>query len=124
MSLETSSFIIALVSAVSKLSTWSVWEAYTFSLCLVSWACTSSKSFCSIVSATCLACSESKLAASPFPKFSLAILPALKLNLLEILNGQYFFLTRINQNELSVEDLDGIFGVCVNLINQKNADYL
>jgi len=44
--------------------------------------------------------------------------------LLEILNGQYFFLTRINQNELSVEDLDGIFGVCVNLINQKNADYL
>jgi proton translocating ATP synthase F1 alpha subunit len=44
--------------------------------------------------------------------------------LLEILNGQYFFLTRIAQNELSVEDLDGIFGVCVNLINQKNTDYL
>jgi proton translocating ATP synthase F1 alpha subunit len=44
--------------------------------------------------------------------------------LLEVLNGQYFFLTRIAQNELSVEDLDGIFGVCVNLINQKNTDYL
>merc|ERR1712054_21097 len=39
--------------------------------------------------------------------------------LLEVLNGQYFFLTRIAQNELSVEDLDGIFGVCVNLINKK-----
>jgi proton translocating ATP synthase F1 alpha subunit len=44
--------------------------------------------------------------------------------LLEILEGQYFFLSRLHNNEISVQDLDGIFGFCVNLINQKNTDYL
>merc|ERR1712176_1402280 len=39
--------------------------------------------------------------------------------LLEILNGQYFFLSRLRNNELNADNLKGIFGVCVNLINKK-----
>jgi len=40
--------------------------------------------------------------------------------ILEMLDGQYFFLTRISNNELSPEDLSGIFGVCANMINNSN----
>jgi proton translocating ATP synthase F1 alpha subunit len=59
-----------------------------------------------------------------FGKVALENVREFESELLEILEGQYFFLSRLHNNEISVQDLDGIFGFCVNLINQKNADYL
>jgi F0F1-type ATP synthase alpha subunit len=38
-------------------------------------------------------------------------------DILFMLEGQYFFLTRIANNELTPEDLRGIFGVCANMIH-------
>jgi F-type H+-transporting ATPase subunit alpha len=59
-----------------------------------------------------------------FGKVALENVREFESELLEILEGQYFFLSRLHNNEISVQDLDGIFGFCVNLINQKNTDYL
>lgn len=39
--------------------------------------------------------------------------------ILDVLEGQQFFLSRIRSNELKAENLAGIFGVCVNLIDKK-----
>jgi len=39
--------------------------------------------------------------------------------ILDVLDGQQFFLSRIRNNELKPDNLKGIFGVCVNLINKK-----
>jgi len=39
--------------------------------------------------------------------------------LLDVLDGQQFFLTRLGNNEISADDLRGIFGVCVNLIRNQ-----
>jgi proton translocating ATP synthase F1 alpha subunit len=39
--------------------------------------------------------------------------------ILDLLEGQQFFLSRLRNNELSPDNLRGIFGVCVNLINNK-----
>jgi len=39
--------------------------------------------------------------------------------LLKVLDGQQFFLTRLANKELGAEDLNGIFGVCVNLISNQ-----
>jgi len=35
--------------------------------------------------------------------------------LLNVLDGQYFFLSRLTNNEIKAEDLNGLFGVCANL---------
>jgi F0F1-type ATP synthase alpha subunit len=40
-------------------------------------------------------------------------------DVLAMLEGQYFFLSRIANNELTPADLKGIFGVCANMINNK-----
>jgi len=40
-------------------------------------------------------------------------------DILFMLEGQYFFLTRIANNELTPEDLRGIFGVCANMIHNN-----
>ena len=42
------------------------------------------------------------------------------IEILSILEGQYFFLTRIANNDLTPADLSGIFGVCANLINNNH----
>ena len=39
--------------------------------------------------------------------------------LLNVLDGQQFFLSRISNNELKPTDLNGVFGVCVNLIDKN-----
>jgi F-type H+-transporting ATPase subunit alpha len=39
--------------------------------------------------------------------------------ILEVLEGQQFFFSKLHNNELSADNLKGIFGVCVNLINTK-----
>jgi proton translocating ATP synthase F1 alpha subunit len=39
--------------------------------------------------------------------------------LLDVLDGQQFFLSRISNNELKPTDLNGVFGVCVNLIDKN-----
>ena len=39
--------------------------------------------------------------------------------ILDVLEGQQFFLSRIRSNELKAENLNGIFGVCVNLIDKN-----
>jgi hypothetical protein len=39
--------------------------------------------------------------------------------LLNVLDGQQFFLSRISNNELKPIDLNGVFGVCVNLIDKN-----
>lgn len=39
--------------------------------------------------------------------------------LLNVLDGQQFFLSRITNNELKPTDLNGVFGVCVNLIDKN-----
>jgi proton translocating ATP synthase F1 alpha subunit len=39
--------------------------------------------------------------------------------ILDVLDGQQFFLSRLRNNELNADNLKGIFGVCVNLINKK-----
>jgi proton translocating ATP synthase F1 alpha subunit len=40
-------------------------------------------------------------------------------DVLAMLEDQYFFLSRIANNELTPSDLKGIFGVCANMINNK-----
>jgi proton translocating ATP synthase F1 alpha subunit len=42
-----------------------------------------------------------------------------ELMLLNVLDGQQFFLSRISNNELKPTDLNGVFGVCVNLIDKN-----
>jgi proton translocating ATP synthase F1 alpha subunit len=39
--------------------------------------------------------------------------------ILEVLEGQQFFLSKLHNNSLNADNLKGIFGVCVNLINTK-----
>jgi F-type H+-transporting ATPase subunit alpha len=39
--------------------------------------------------------------------------------ILEVLEGQQFFLSKLHNNHLNADNLKGIFGVCVNLINTK-----
>ena len=39
--------------------------------------------------------------------------------ILEVLEGQQFFLSKLRNNDLNADNLKGIFGVCVNLINTK-----
>jgi hypothetical protein len=39
--------------------------------------------------------------------------------ILDVLEGQQFFLSRIRNNELNGDNLKGIYGVCVNLIDKK-----
>jgi proton translocating ATP synthase F1 alpha subunit len=39
--------------------------------------------------------------------------------ILEVLEGQQFFLSKLTNNDLNADNLKGIFGVCVNLINTK-----
>lgn len=39
--------------------------------------------------------------------------------ILDVLEGQQFFLTRLTNNELNADNLKGIFGVCVNLISKN-----
>jgi F-type H+-transporting ATPase subunit alpha len=39
--------------------------------------------------------------------------------ILEVLEGQQFFFSKLHNNELNADNLKGIFGVCVNLINTK-----
>jgi len=42
-----------------------------------------------------------------------------ELMILDVLEGQQFFLSRLTFNELKPEDLNGLFGVCVHLINKR-----
>jgi len=42
-----------------------------------------------------------------------------ELMILDVLDGQQFFLSRLRSNELKPDNLKGIFGVCVNLIDKK-----
>jgi proton translocating ATP synthase F1 alpha subunit len=42
-----------------------------------------------------------------------------ELMILDVLEGQQFFLSRLTLNELKPEDLNGLFGVCVHLINKR-----
>jgi F0F1-type ATP synthase alpha subunit len=56
-------------------------------------------------------------------KVSLENVKILETEILEILDGQFFFLSQISKNTLSVEDLKGIFGVFANIIN-NNPDYI
>ena len=39
--------------------------------------------------------------------------------ILDLLDGQQFFLSRLTNNELNSDNLKGLFGVCVNLVNKK-----
>jgi len=39
--------------------------------------------------------------------------------ILDLLDGQQFFLSRLINNELNSNNLKGLFGVCVNLVNKK-----
>ena len=39
--------------------------------------------------------------------------------ILDVLEGQQFFLSRLTNNELNADNLKGIFGVCVNLISKN-----
>ena len=39
--------------------------------------------------------------------------------ILDVLDGQQFFLSRLRSNDLNADNLKGIFGVCVNLINKN-----
>merc|ERR1712054_324383 len=39
--------------------------------------------------------------------------------ILDVLEGQQFFLSRLTSNDLSADNLKGIFGVCVNLISKN-----
>ena len=39
--------------------------------------------------------------------------------MLDVLDGQQFFLSRLTSNDLNADNLNGIFGVCVNLINKN-----
>jgi len=52
-------------------------------------------------------------------KVSVEEIKAFEVMLLEVLDGQQFFLSRLGKNEISSDDLRGIFGVCVNLISNQ-----
>ena len=39
--------------------------------------------------------------------------------ILDVLDGQQFFLSRLRNNEVNADNLRGLFGVCVNLINKN-----
>ena len=52
-------------------------------------------------------------------KIGLDQVKAFETIILDVLEGQQFFLSRISNNELKPENLNGIFGVCVNLIDKN-----
>ena len=52
-------------------------------------------------------------------KIALDQVKAFETIVLDVLDGQQFFLSRVRNNELKPENLRGIFGVCVNLIAKK-----
>jgi proton translocating ATP synthase F1 alpha subunit len=52
-------------------------------------------------------------------KIGLDQVKAFESMILDVLDGQQFFLSRIRDNELNADNLKGIFGVCVNLIDKK-----
>jgi len=52
-------------------------------------------------------------------KIGLDQVKAFESMILDVLEGQQFFLSRLTNNELGPDNLKGIFGVCVNLINKK-----
>jgi F-type H+-transporting ATPase subunit alpha len=52
-------------------------------------------------------------------KIGLDQVKAFETMVLDVLDGQQFFLSRVRNNELKPENLRGIFGVCVNLIDKK-----
>jgi F0F1-type ATP synthase alpha subunit len=52
-------------------------------------------------------------------KIELDQVKAFESMILDVLEGQQFFLSRLTNNELKAENLNGIFGVCVNLIDKK-----
>jgi F0F1-type ATP synthase alpha subunit len=52
-------------------------------------------------------------------KIALDQVKGFELMILNVLDGQQFFLTRLTNNELKAEDFNGLFGVCVNLISKQ-----
>ena len=52
-------------------------------------------------------------------KIGLDQVKAFETMILGVLEGQQFFLSRLTSNDLSSDDLRGIFGVCVNLISKN-----
>jgi len=52
-------------------------------------------------------------------KIGLDKVKAFERMILDVLEGQQFFLSRLRNNELNSDNLNGLFGVCVNLINKK-----
>jgi len=52
-------------------------------------------------------------------KIGLDQVKAFETMVLDVLEGQQFFLSRVRNNELKPENLRGIFGVCVNLIDKN-----
>jgi len=52
-------------------------------------------------------------------KISLDQVKAFELMILDLLDGQQFFLSRLIGNDLNADNLKGLFGVCVNLIDKK-----
>jgi len=52
-------------------------------------------------------------------KIGLDQVKAFETMVLDVLDGQQFFLSRVRNNELKPDNLRGIFGVCVNLIDKK-----
>ena len=52
-------------------------------------------------------------------KIELDQVKAFETMILDVLEGQQFFLSRIRSNELKADNLNGIFGVCVNLIDKN-----
>ena len=52
-------------------------------------------------------------------KIGLDQVKAFESMILDVLEGQQFFLSRLRSNELSADNLKGIFGVCVNLISKN-----
>jgi len=52
-------------------------------------------------------------------KIGLDQVKAFETMVLDVLDGQQFFLSRVRNNELKPENLRGIFGVCVNLIDKN-----
>ena len=52
-------------------------------------------------------------------KIGLDQVKAFESMILDVLEGQQFFLSRLTNNELNADNLKGIFGVCVNLIDKN-----
>jgi proton translocating ATP synthase F1 alpha subunit len=52
-------------------------------------------------------------------KIGLDKVKAFESMILDVLEGQQFFLSRLTNNELNADNLRGIFGVCVNLISKN-----